>query len=140
MTVANPIGLEQIASAFRRSAYNAYCNTLIGSAPRCITEAFQRMTNPVIGDWVIETTTIGRFRHSGGTDLDAIGVLENVAAEPVKYSDPDFVWDEKEEGRPHPTERVYYIRTLDGRSFRWINANIVAILTAPLDLTRSTPL
>jgi hypothetical protein len=116
--------LETFATAFRGSAYNAYLNTLI-SGPPVIHEAYKRMSNPVVGDWVIETSTI----YMKGHNLNGLGVLAEIANEPVDFNDPDFVWDEVEEGRPHPKERVYYINTLDGRRFRWTNASVIAILT-----------
>ena len=122
--------LEAIATAFRRSAYNAYRNTLIGNAPKIVTDAFDRMTAPEIGDWVIETSTVHRMRHSPSSDLDGIGILEAVEWEKVVFGDPEFVWDEEAEGKPHPTEKIYYIRTMDGRQFRWSNASIVAILSS----------
>jgi hypothetical protein len=121
--------LEAIATAFRRTAYNAYICTLIGNAPGIVIKAGNRMKNPVPGDWVIETSTIGGFRGKAMTDLDAIGVLDAIEWEPVDFGDPDFVWDEAVEGRPHPKERVYYILTMDGRRFRWVNANFVTAVT-----------
>lgn len=121
--------LEAIATAFRRSAYIAYRNTLIGNAPKCVSDTFARMSAPQIGDWVIETSTVYGFRHSPSSDLDGIGILEAVEWENVVFGDPEFVWDEETEGRPHPTEKIYYIRTMDGRQFRWSNASIVAVLT-----------
>lgn len=126
-----PIDLEEIATVMRRSIYNAYSNTLIGNAPQRVTDAYDRMTNPKIGDWVIEASTVYGFRHNPSSPLDGVGILENVAHEKVDFGDPEFVWDEKEEGRPHPTEKVHYIRTMDGRLFRWTNAMIVA---APAEL------
>jgi hypothetical protein len=129
--------LEAIATAFRQSAYMAYSNTLIGNGPECVHRAFKRMTSPQIGDWVIETSTIHGFRHKDGTDLDGIGVLEEIAWEKVDFGDCDFVWDEEAEGRPHPTEKISYIRTMDGRRFRWTNASIVAVLT--LATSKDTP-
>jgi len=119
--------IEQIATAFRRCAYNAYSNVLIGNAPKVVRDAYERMKEPRAGDWVIETSTIGGMRHKDGTDLDGIGILEKAARENVVFDDPDFAWDEEVEGMPHPTEIVYYIRTMDGMLFRWTNASIIAI-------------
>lgn len=118
--------LEEYARVLRTSAYNAYTNTLVGTAPQCIYDAGARMKAPVVGDWVIETSTI---YMNGRSPLDAVGILEEAGREPVVWSDPDFVWDEEEQGVPHPTEQVWYIRTLDGRRFRWTNASIIAILS-----------
>lgn len=126
--------LEAIATAFRRAAYNAYMCTLIGSAPGIVIKAGNRMKAPKLGDWVIETSTVHGFRDKTQTDLDGIGILESIEQEKVDFGDSDFVWNEAEEGRPHPTETVYYLRTMDGRRFRWVNASIVAILAEKLPL------
>lgn len=117
--------LEEYARVLRTSADNAWSNTLIGTEARCVHDAYARMKAPVVGDWVIETSTL---YVTGRPHLDAVGVLEEAGREPVVWGDPDFVWDEKEDG-PHPTEQVWYIRTLDGRRFRWTNASIIAILS-----------
>lgn len=121
------IGLETISTAFRLCAYNCITNAMIGDAPLVVRRAYERMKNPSVGDWVIEASTIHEFRHLNGADLNGIGVLEEIAWEKVDFEDPAFVWDEEAEGAPHPTERVYYIRTMDGRRFRWTNATIVAV-------------
>lgn len=123
------IDLEILARAFRRTVYNAYGNTLIGSAPKAITDAYNRMKNPQVGDWVIESTTVDGMRHANATDLDGVGILEDIAQEKVDFGDNAEVWDEEVEGEPHPTETVYYIRTIDGRLFRWTNATIIAAPT-----------
>lgn len=120
-----PLDVESIARAFRQSAYNAYRNTLIGNARPRVMDAFNRMKKPVVGDWVFEASTCGMKSRP---DLDGIGILEAVEWEKIDFGDPDFVWDEAEEGGPWPTEEVFYIRTMDGRRFRWTNAMIIAIL------------
>lgn len=118
--------LEKLATSIRRFADAAYGATLVGRAPDCTIDFNRRMRAPQIGDLVIETSTV--YRSRGTTDIDAVGYLEEVAREKVIFDDdPDFVWDETVEGQPHPTEPVTYIRTLDGRRFRWTNANFVAL-------------
>ena len=118
--------LASLATAFRRAVYRAWTNTLIGQAPPDVRKTFEQMKYPEVGDWVIEASTIHGMRHSPASDLDGVGVLEEVAQEKIDFGDPDFVWDEAEEGRPHPVEPVFYIRTIDGRRFRWTNATILA--------------
>lgn len=125
----DPLDLERLATTLRRSIYNAYMATLVGDAPEVTKRYYKRASKPQIGDLVTEATTIGGMRHDNATDLDGVGILEDVTWEPVDFGDPDFVWDEAEEGRPHPTEQVFYIRTLDGRRFRWVNANFVAAVS-----------
>jgi PAS domain-containing protein len=123
--MTDTIELSEIAAAMRIAAYNAYACTLIGTPPGIVVKAGDRIKNPQRGDWVIETSSIWR----GQPHIDGIGILDAVEMEPVDFNDPDFVWDEASEGRPHPTERVYYLRTMDGRRFRWTNASIVAVYT-----------
>lgn len=130
MDKERPVPLADIATAFRRLCYNAYTATLVGSPAKVTADFGDRMKDPKVGDFVIETSTVYRSRGTG--DIDAIGVLEEVAWEKVVWpGDPEFVWDEVAEGKPHPLERVTYIRTLDGRRFRWINASFIA---APIEL------
>jgi len=123
------IDLKEVATAFRRLMYNAYVATLVGHPARSTERFGDRMKQPQVGDWVTETSTV--YRSRGTEDIDAIGKLEEIAWEPVDFGDPEFVWDEAIEGGPHPKEKVFYIRTLDGRRFRWVNADFVA---APVDL------
>lgn len=122
--------LERLAGLMRRVISNAYSNTLIGSAPPKVKESYRRMTTPRPGNLVIEATTIRMMRHKPASELDGIGFLDSIAQEKVDFG-PGFVWNEEEEGRPHPLETVYYIRTFDGRLFRWTNALIVAADVEP---------
>lgn len=126
-----PVDLKQLATLMRRAIYSAFDATLINNAPPVTRNFFERTRNPKVGDLVIETTTVYGMRHANATDLDGIGILEEIAWEPVIFGDPDFVWDEKVEGEPHPTEKCFYIRTFDGRRFRWTNANIIAAVSDP---------
>jgi len=114
------IDQEAIATAMRRAVYTAWSNTLIGTDAKSVRDTFDRMKNPVVGDWVIEASTIYGGRNHDSSDLDGVGILEQMDQERV-----DMEWDEAEDG-PHPTEQIAYIRTLDGRLFRWSNASILA--------------
>lgn len=120
--------LAGLATMLRRSIYNAYRATLVGT-PALVTARYQERSRfPVVGDLVIEASTV--YRSRGTADLDSVGILEEDCQEKVIFdSDPEFVWDEDVEGEPHPTERVFYIRTLDGRRFRWTNATMVAAVS-----------
>ncbi|MBO1023297.1 hypothetical protein IPU75_01050 [Ochrobactrum sp. SD129] len=125
----HPVDLNAIATSFRRLTYTAYKATLVGN-PADVTRKFkERAVAPQVGDFVAEVTTISRSDRAA--DLNAFGILEEIAKEKVDFGDEDFVWNEDEEGEPHPLEIVYYIRTLDGRRFRWVNATFIA---APLEL------
>jgi hypothetical protein len=123
--------LEKLARDIATMAYNASGAVLVGNAPPCVHELRKRFEDIKIGDLVVETTTAlmdGRrgekyFRPA----LDAVGYLVKVTWEPIVWEgDPDFVWDEVVEGKPHPTEKCTYIQTLDGREFRWTNASFVS--------------
>lgn len=118
--MADLINVADFARIIRRCAFNLHSATIVGLSPH-LKAMGNRVNNPRIGDLVVEITT--RFRDN---DLDAVGHLEKVAREPVQYEVP---WDEEAEGEPCPTEMVYYIRTFDGRSFRWTNASLIAVLT-----------
>lgn len=123
-TQDGPIDLDVLARKVRKGICSSYSSVLIGNAPPVTREYAKRMMNPQVGDLVAETTTNGRL---GGSDLNAVGILEEITREPVDFGDdPDFVWDEAVEGMPHPDEKIVYIRTFDGRRLRWSNAHFVA--------------
>jgi len=122
--------LEEIARAIGISTYLAYTTTLVGNPAPITTEYRDRVKDVRVGDMVVEVTTIlmsvtgGHYRAA----LDAVGHLVKITQEPVVFS-AGFVWDEKEEGRPHPTETCTYIKTLDGREYRWTNASFISVPT-----------
>ena len=37
-------------------------------------------------------------------------------------------WDEECEGEPAPTERIWYIESLDGKLHRWTNADFIRVV------------
>jgi hypothetical protein len=122
--------LEQIARAIGVSNYLAYTASISGQhgAAR---ELYDRMKDVRVGDMVIEITTIlmsvaGKHYRPA---LDAVGHLVKITREKIVFSDPDFVWNEEEEGQPHPTEKCTYVKTLDGREFRWTNASFISVQT-----------
>lgn len=121
--------LEQIARTMGVCAYTAWVAVLCGNPTGNQEQLNKRMRDIQVGDWIVETTTIlmsvtGRSYRPA---LDAVGRLVKITQEKVVFSDPDFVWDETAEGKPHPTEACTYIKTLDGREFRWTNASFVSI-------------
>lgn len=126
----NPMPIREIASTLRRTIYNAWRASLAvyGNQTPASEAYHERASNPRIGDMVIESSTI----HYARNDLKGVGILVDIADEPVDYG--DFVWDEEAEGRPHPTERVFYLRALDGSLQRWVNAGIIAAVSGLKDL------
>lgn len=85
----------------------------------------KRMSEPVPGDWVYESSTSygsGKFPA-----LERLGVLARTTWEPVQME-----WNVETDG-PHPTEEVFYLDLLDGRQYRWTNANMIAFAVATPD-------
>lgn len=121
--------MERLATLLRSALYNAYGAVLVGDQKPPTKRYFKRTTSPEVGDLVVEISTIHGMRHAGARSLDGIGFLEEIAREKVDFGNPEFVWDEDAQGKPHPTETVFYIRTFDGRRFRWINATFIAAVT-----------
>lgn len=103
-------------------AYSSWLNTLTGNPAPRIKELHDRMSSPQVGDLVLETSTI-YFEDRVGTRL---GKLTRIALEPM-YAPED--WNEQEEGRPIPTEKIWYIELPDGREYRWNNASFIAVPT-----------
>jgi len=79
------------------------------------------MQAAVVGDFVFENTSPP---DETIPSINKVGWLQRIAHEP-RFSNDE--WKEMAEGRPCPTERAYYIRTLDGREFRWTNAQMIAL-------------
>ena len=120
------LDLEKLAREIALLVYNSSGNVIVGDAPQCVHDLSDRFNDVRVGDLVVErTTSLMKSRPA----LDAVGYLLRAADEPMNVSYPDFEWDEKIEGKPMPKERVYYIRTLDGREFRWYNASLTSAPT-----------
>lgn len=74
----------------------------------------------------------GRHRRRDHDRLQGRDVRNRLANqkvdEPVDFGDKSFVWDEQAEGRPHPTEPVWYIDRLDGEGIhRWVNCQFIGL-------------
>lgn len=127
------LDLEKLARDIATLAYNTSGALLSGRQSERSDELRRRFDDIQVGDLVVETTTCLMDGRRGEAylrpALDAVGYLIRVTQEPFAFSDPDFVWNEEEEGRPHPQEKCTYIRTLDGREFRWTNASFVSAPT-----------
>lgn len=131
------LDLEKLARDIATMAYNASSVSLVGTGPQCVHDLRKRFEDIQPGDLVVETTTClmdGRRGSSGPKfhrpALDAVGYLIKITWEPIVFEgDPEFAWDDAVEGKPHPTEKCVYIRTLDGREFRWTNASFVSAPT-----------
>lgn len=120
-------GLTTLLAALGYEFYKAH---LIGGAPPNTEERLKRMEAIRANDLVMETTSgawmFGRNGNYRTKPESAVGLLHKVTQEPVPFDEP---WDEKSEGRPHPTEEVVYIRPLDGgQIIRWTNAHFITII------------
>jgi len=117
-------GVDRLLELLAINAYVAYRNTLIGNPSTATKRYYERVSNPKPGDLVLEIT------NRGARVIDRIGRLLSVGVEnppPEEVSEDDY--DEAEWGRPWPPyqERTWRIETLDGREFRWWNANFIVI-------------
>jgi hypothetical protein len=112
----------QVAHVIRMAAYATYGATLI-SGPEYTKKLHKWLGDIRPGDLVYELSTVWAKDRAA----DAVGYLERVAWEPISDIDPEFTWDEVEEGRPEPKWEVFYITTLDGRPYRWHNAKFLRV-------------
>jgi hypothetical protein len=112
---------DDLLSLLCISAYNHYLATLVGNPTPSVKRAGDRMTSPRVRDWVIETSTI----YDRARDKNRIGRLLRVENEPICTAEQ---WAERGGGiEPVPRERVTYLRTVDGREYRWTNASFIAV-------------
>lgn len=122
--------LEKLARAIVTMAYNASGALYMGKPTGRVEDLRRRFDDIQVGDLIVETSSALMDGRRGEKNyrpaLDALGYLVKVTWEPVVWGDPDFVWDEAAEGKPEPTEKCTYIRTLDGREFRWTNASFIS--------------
>lgn len=101
------------------NAYGVYLNTLVGSPAPRVAALFERLTNPQIGDMVLEITTIGYVPPYG----NRLGRLVRQEDEPVYSPEGEGVTEED----LLITEKITYIQTMDGREFRWRNADFIVV-------------
>jgi L-ascorbate metabolism protein UlaG (beta-lactamase superfamily) len=110
------LDLEKLAREIVTMAYNASGAALMGKPTQRIEDLRRRFDDIQVGDLVVETSTALMDGRRGEKyyrpALDAVGYLIKVTWEPIVFEgDPDFIWDETVEGKPHPTEKCVYIRT-----------------------------
>lgn len=83
---------------------------------------FQIMSNPKVGDFVVEKSTTHMPKFNG----TRFGKLVEIAQEEIQLSDEGRK-DYLDNNEPIPKETVYYIELFDGRRFRWHNASFVVL-------------
>jgi len=116
--------IDELLKVCAACGLQAYQNSLVGNPCPAVRDYYQRVTKPRPGDMVLEIT------NRAAPLIDTIGRLISVEMEnppPEVLSEEDY--DEEEWGRPYPPyqEKVWRIRTLDGRKFRWWNADFIVI-------------
>ena len=116
--------IDELLKVCIACGYQAYKNSLVGNQAPVVRDYYQRVTALRPGDMVLEIT------NRSARPIDRIGRLISVGMEnppPEVLSEEDY--DEEEWGKPYPPyqEMVWRIRTLDGREFRWWNANFIVI-------------
>ena len=115
-------------------AYAAYMATLRGDVPAGSHQNF----DPIVGVPVVEISTMGMWDDARDFPpdrahlkdvLNCIGTLEKIAMEPIWTPEQ---WKEMGESESDPisTQKAWYIRTLDGREFRWENARFIRVPNA----------
>ena len=101
------------------SAYYAWYNCLVGSPAPRIAELYRELSNPKVGDLVLETSTFGRRFGRPPT----IGRLAKVSREHVNAEG----WEEDADG-PLPFDTFWYLTNLDGEEERWSNCTFIKVL------------
>jgi hypothetical protein len=109
---------EQVARVIWSATHAAWELCLGGTTWPNKERRYQRMKSPVAGDLVIEIG--GGLREANCAN--AVGWLLRQTREPV-FTEEE--WDSP--GEPIPTERVFYIQTLNGQECRWVNCEFLAV-------------
>lgn len=125
--------LREAARLIGCAAHAAYMCTLRGDIPAGSSKNFE----PQVGRMAMEVSSFYHaFDPAGPTrgydPLNAIGVLERIEWEPMASPEKwnDGVEDKSEWETP-PNEKVHYLRTLDGREFRWVNSMLILVPDTP---------
>lgn len=105
---------KEVLELLAVSANIAWTNTLCGRQSPAQDYYFEQMKSPVVGDLVLETSSIGN-----ADAIDRLGRLLSITREPMKNWDPD-------DDDP-PLETIWTIETFDGRKFAWSNADFIVV-------------
>jgi hypothetical protein len=118
------------------NARELYSSTLVGNPAPATKELGEIIKNPKVGDLVLELSRaiyIYADQFPGRYDEELkesayMGRLISITEEPIDRNSEEK-WDEKEEGRPVPLEKVWVIeKLLDGSVVRWSNANFIKVI------------
>jgi hypothetical protein len=121
--------LAYLLRAVAINAYAAYMNGLAHPGPAYQAQS-RRTRDPQPGDLVLETSTLwraARYVEDTPGQFPNLGVLLRMTTEPMP--------GDSEDEEP-PTERVWYVRPLDGSvpEYRWTNADFIRVLTSLDDI------
>lgn len=117
------ISKTKLLSLLADNAYQSYRNLFSGNMSINQQEIYDRMSNPEIGDLVLETSSFTRTHP-----LNRIGKLISITNEPYDEQDPDG---------DHISRRdIWTIERLNGEQFRWENCNFIVIAEDSFDFPR----
>ena len=113
--------LKKLAEIIDTCAGAAYHNALHASSRSDITWRHFKDFKP--GQMVVEVTSSHR-----SPAIDRLGELISVTDEEMEWpQEAKDEWLEDPRNGPVPKERFYTIKTLDGREYRWHNADFIRI-------------
>jgi hypothetical protein len=140
VTAQDRVTTERLLYLLALNGYQAYRHTVVGNPAPQVANTFDRLTHPVPGDLVLEISTCQRWLHSDRSPGHALGWLLRVVQEPVMTQDGldqlhqegDYFDTPDETIATIPTEKVFYVKPLDGsiESARWIDADFIVVQTA----------
>lgn len=104
--------IEQLLEIIENYTYTAYLKALRDLPNQ--KPYFDKMTNPEIGNIVLEISAIGKTKKI----IDRIGHL--ISVKDIPYPD----WDGKE---PAQKREIWKIKTFDEREEIWVNPSFIAI-------------
>lgn len=114
----------EVAEIIAHAASAVYGLSLVGSGQGWSMAMHRRISAPEPDDVVCEISAVLT------PTTQRVGRLLRIAMEPIDFGEAADPWNEDEEGRPHPVEKVFYIADLEGTERRWVNAKFVALPAA----------
>lgn len=120
--------------ALRAVVYHLWSATLIGNPAPIVRHMYERISHPRVGDLVIETSGIFRFRDDLETRTQALGILLEHRRE---WWHTDEEWARELAEEPYederPTEDAWYVQYGSSAEdvCRWTNCDFI---TVPIDL------
>lgn len=116
---------KRLVQLLRGCAYEMW-RACLCNGPKHITELFEELSNPKVGDLVMETST---YNIASLSPVEGIGTLVEVEDAPYYETRAEAKEAGIEDDEPIPTRKVWTIK-LDfdgGRVFRWENAHFIKV-------------